>query len=224
MTFSIILRDPETQEIGAAIASRYPAVAGVCFYADHKHGLVSTQSMANPALGTAVLEHLPELGARAALEAGLASDPNRVIRQTLAMGWNGQPAVETGEKCIDWNGQYIDTHIVAAGNMLTGPDVLEAAVNAAKEPGTMAQRLLRALEAGEQAGGDKRGKQAAGFMILRPWTAHKFDLRVDDDPEPVSKLRNIYTRLEREGVFGEFDRTVPHEHNGRLIHPDLSSF
>ena len=200
MTWSILARDARGH-FGMAIASRFFAVGSLCVHARRGVGVLSTQALLNPLYGPAGLDRLA-LGdtAAQAIASVIAGDPGREHRQIHVLPSNGPAAVHTGAQCIAWCGHLAGKDLSVAGNMLAGPEVLEATAQAylAGEGQPMAERLLAAMDAGQAAGGDKRGKQAASLKILADEDYLQLDLRVDDHPEPLAELRRLYTvSLER---------------------------
>lgn len=222
MTYTVMIKDKKAGEMGVVITSQYPAVGAVCLHSDYEKGLVSTQSMANPWVGHTILERLTRKSTQEAVESVLVQDPNRHIRQTLAMTWKGEPWAETGEGCLDFCDQIRGRDWIAAGNMLAGPEVLTAVKAGVKSSGSVAQRLLEALRLGFEAGGDKRGHTSAALRIIRPWTSHPIDIRIDDHEKPVEALIALYEKLSSSGVFEEFDKTIPDESGQVAVHPILS--
>ena len=200
MTWSILARDARGH-FGMAIASRFFAVGSLCVHARHGGGALSTQALLNPLYGPAGLNRLAQGDTAAqAIASVIAGDPGREHRQIHVLPVNGSAAAHTGAQCIAWCGHIEGKDISVAGNMLAGPEVLEATAQAylAGEGTPMAQRLLAAMDAGQAAGGDKRGKQAASLKILADEDYLQLDLRVDDHPEPLTELRRLYTvSLER---------------------------
>ena len=210
MTWSIVAQDPQTGRVGVAVASRFYAVGAICPWTASKVGAVSTQALVNPYFGPQALRIL-EAGAtvRAAIDALTIGDPQRSHRQVHAVAANGAVAAFTGEDCVDWAGHRTAEHVSVAGNMLAGPEVvdatLEAFVNSAGRP--LAERLLRAMTAGESAGGDKRGKQSAAVLVHGTEIYADVNLRVDDHPDPIAELWRIY-QVGHERYFG-FHETMP---------------
>jgi uncharacterized Ntn-hydrolase superfamily protein len=198
MTWSILARDAEGR-FGAAIASRFFAVGALCLHSQRGVGILSTQALMNPLYGPAGLMLLGQGHEPAAVVAALiATDAGRDQRQLHVLGASGRGAVHTGAACIDWCGQLLrdegHEHFSVAGNMLAGPQVIEATAEAfvrgAGRP--LAERLLAALAAGEAAGGDKRGKQSAALRIQGHEDRLDLDLRVDDHAEPVRELHRLH--------------------------------
>lgn len=181
--------------LGVAVASRYLAVGAVCSHTQAGVGAISTQAYGNPYLGIDGLALLAqELTAEAALTEVLTRDPGRDKRQLLMIDRHGGTAVHTGAQTTPWCGHIEGTDYVVAGNMLAGPAVIEAMASAFESSAgeELAERLLSALEAGDLAGGDRRGKQAAHLEVVDREVWKYVDLRVDDHPEPIAELRRIF--------------------------------
>jgi len=206
-----------------AVASRFFAVGALCPHAQSEVGALSTQALVNPRYGPAALRLLAEgrEPARAIDELVLA-DAGREVRQLHMVDADGRCAAYTGAQCIDWCGHHVDDGFSVAGNMLAGTRVLDDTAAAYRDNPQLdfAERLIAALAAGEAAGGDKRGKQAAALLIVTTETYPVLDLRVDDHEEPLAELRRLYEKsLERYQPFvsclpsranpvGVVDRTV----------------
>ncbi|MGG5823818.1 DUF1028 domain-containing protein [Falsiroseomonas sp. HW251] len=195
MTWSILARDPITGEIGAAVASRFLACAALVIRVEGGLGAACTQALVNPFLAPDALDRLragqsPE----EALTAVIAADPGRAARQLHVMALDGRSARHTGDDCVGWCGSVAGVDVSVAGNMLAGPAVVEATrdafLAAAGQPFPL--RLLAAMDAGEAAGGDKRGRQAAGIVVASRDPYPDLDLRVDDHPDPLAELRRLY--------------------------------
>ena len=223
MTWSILARDAATGAFGVAVTTKFFAVGAGCPHAMSNAGALATQALINPTLGPRGLRLLVE-GVRAAavIETLLASDQGRETRQLHVLDVTGRAAAHTGRNCVDWCGHLIRTGFSVAGNMLAGPKVIEDTA-AAYEAGAhlpFAERLIGALDAGQAAGGDKRGKQSAALKIYAgeeyPW----LDIRVDDHAEPLVELRRLYEEARRMYMVfaqflptrndpsGVFDRTI----------------
>jgi uncharacterized Ntn-hydrolase superfamily protein len=192
-TFSIVARCPRTGDFGVAVTTARPAVGAVVPWVSRR-GAIASQARTNTNLGRSgiqLLEHgVPVRGVLAGL---LEGDPDREHRQIHGVDCDGTFA-HTGALCIEWCGHRPAGSFSVAGNMLVGPAVLEAMAAAfvAAENQGLPDRLLRALEAGQKAGGDKRGKQSAALLVAAsdPFPYH--NLRVDDHPDPVSELRRLF--------------------------------
>lgn len=196
MTWSILARD-EHGHFGVAIASRFFAVGALCVHSKRGVGALSTQALMNPLFGPAGIDALGRgYSAADTLSTLLAADEGRDQRQVHLLPVHGPGAAHTGQACVDWCGHLVLDGLSVAGNMLAGPRVIEASAEAylAGEGLPMAERLLAALDAGEAAGGDKRGKQSAALRIHRDEDYLSLDLRVDDHAEPFIELRRLYEK------------------------------
>ncbi|HEY8709982.1 MAG TPA: DUF1028 domain-containing protein [Burkholderiaceae bacterium] len=204
MTWTILARD-DAGRFGVAIASRFFAVGALCIHTRRGVGALATQALMNPLYGPAGLALL-SAGRTAAevVDALIAGDEGRAHRQLHVLPASGEAAAHTGASCIDWCGHRVFDGFSVAGNMLAGPQVVEATAQAyidAKDR-PMAERLLAAMAAGEAAGGDKRGKQAAALRIHADEDHPQLDLRVDDHAEPLHELQRLYRKsLERYQPF-----------------------
>jgi uncharacterized Ntn-hydrolase superfamily protein len=195
VTYSIVARDPSTGHLGIAVASRFFAVGGIVPHVRGGIGAVATQAFVNPLNG---VDGLAMIGAGQAPEAIVAElaarDDGRDQRQFHMIDATGRNAAFTGEKCIDWAGHLIADNVSVAGNMLAGPEVIAATLatyqKTAGKP--VAERLLEAMQAGEDAGGDKRGKQSAALVIYRDQDYAWLNIRADDHPDPLEELRRLY--------------------------------
>jgi uncharacterized Ntn-hydrolase superfamily protein len=200
MTWSILARD-ERGRFGVAIASRFFAVGALCVHTRRSVGAVATQALVNPLYGPAGLALLGEGQAAAAAVATLVgADAGRAVRQLHMLPATGAPAAHTGASCVDWCGHQVFDDFSVAGNVLAGPDVIEATARAFREHAAepLAERLLAAMSAGEAAGGDKRGKQAAALRIHGDEDYPELDIRIDDHAEPLAELDRLYrVSLER---------------------------
>ncbi|HVE06397.1 MAG TPA: DUF1028 domain-containing protein [Paraburkholderia sp.] len=195
MTFSIVARCVQTGALGVAVSTAVPAVGALCIHVRTGVGAISTQSWVNPYLALGALERLEQGGsAQQALQHVLGSDPAADLRQIGIVDSGGRAAVWTGPQCTDWAGQRNGDAYTIQGNMLTGAATLDAMQRAyeASDGCTLEERLMRALEAGQAAGGDKRGRQSAALTVMRNEAYASVDLRVDEHPEPVAELRRIF--------------------------------
>lgn len=200
-TFSIVGADPRTGEVGVAVASRFLAVGSVVPFAQAGVGAVATQSYANTTYGPRGLELLRRgLDPQAVVQRLVRDDPQRNLRQVGIVDARGRSATYTGSECIRWAGGIAGANFAAQGNILTGEAVIKAMVEAFQNTqGELALKLMAALEAGERAGGDARGKQSAAILVARKnggyggFDDRYVDLRVDDHPEPVRELRRLLT-------------------------------
>jgi uncharacterized Ntn-hydrolase superfamily protein len=209
MTWSIVARGPGG-EFGIAIASRFFAVGMLCAHARSGVGAVATQALVNPHYGPKGLDFLEKgFSPSAVIEKLVREDEGKDHRQVHAIDAQGRRAAHTGSACIDWCGHLAGDGFSVAGNMLTGGEVLEKTAASYRENSSMsfAQRLIEALQAGEAAGGDKRGKQAAALRIHATEAYPLLDIRVDDHADPIAELKRLYrTSLER---FQPFATCLP---------------
>jgi len=196
MTWSIAARDGDGT-FGVAIASRFFAVGALCVHTRRKLGALATQALMNPLYGPQGIELLAAgASAEDVVRRLIDADEGRAQRQLHVIGASGRPAAWTGEQCIDWCGHAVHDDFSVAGNMLAGPEVLDATVAAfvASRGRPLGERLLAAMAAGDAAGGDKRGKQAAALRLHGDDDYPRLDLRVDDDAEPIDELRRLYDK------------------------------
>ena len=197
MTWSIIARDPGTGAFGVGIATRFFAVGALCPHAESGVGALSTQALMNPHYGAQGLALLREgVAADEVVRRLVAPDEGRAHRQLHVIDSMGRIGQHTGASCIDWCGAVAGEGFSVAGNMLAGPRVVEdsAAAFAAASALPFAERFIVALEAGEAAGGDKRGKQSAALLIHSTEAYPELSLRVDDHEDPLAELRRLYDK------------------------------
>ncbi len=196
MTWSLVARDANGA-VGVAVASRFFAVGALCPHAASGVGALSTQALVNPLYAPAALEAMArDVDPAAIVRALTDADPGREHRQLHLVDRAGRTAAHTGAACIEWCGHRAGREFSVAGNMLAGPQVLEDTAGAYEQNHALpfALRLIAAMAAGEAAGGDKRGKQAAALIICTTETYPALDLRVDDHPEPVTELQRLYEK------------------------------
>ena len=222
MTWSILARDPGSGELGVAVATRFFAVGALCLRVEGGVGAIATQALVNPLYAPHGLARLRAGEApEAALAALVSTDAGEAHRQLHILAADGRMARHTGAECIPWCGHASVPDVSVAGNMLAGPGVVEATLAAfrahAGQP--MALRLIAALEAGEAAGGDWRGRQSAALQVASRDPYPDLDLRVDDHPDPLAELRRLHAVAQRRFVPlrrflpgrdhpGVFDRVV----------------
>jgi uncharacterized Ntn-hydrolase superfamily protein len=198
-TFSIVSHDPEAQEWGIAVQSKFLAVGAVVPWAQAGVGAVATQSYANTSFGPDGLALMAEgYSAEEALGQLVAQDEGRARRQAGLVDAQGQAATYTGDECHDWAGGLTGRHYAAQGNILVSAATVESMAKAFEEAkGELADRLVAALVAGQTAGGDRRGQQSASVLVVRPeggyggYNDRYLDLRVDDDPAPIERLQAL---------------------------------
>lgn len=202
MTWSITAHDPATGAFAVAVATRAFAVGASCPFVRAGVGAVSTQSMTNRYLGPAVLDALARgLPPDAAIEGALAGDAGRGLRQLHVVDRHGHSAAWTGRNCVEWCGSLAAPGVSVAGNMLAGERVIAATLETwlALPELDMPERLMRAMEAGEAAGGDRRGKQSAAMLMVTTEDFPDLNLRVDDHVEPLMELRRLLGLWHSEG-------------------------
>jgi uncharacterized Ntn-hydrolase superfamily protein len=222
MTWSILVRDAATGALGAAVATRFFAVGALAIHVEGGVAALATQALINPMYAVHGMARLragePPDAVAGAL---LAADAGRDHRQLHMVDAQGRIAQYTGAGCVAWCGAVRGVDVSVAGNMLAGAAVVERTLDAFQHAsGSLAERLLGALEAGEVAGGDKRGKQSAALKICTRDPYPDLDIRTDDNPDPLRELRRLYAiSQERFAVFrrllagadspcGVFDRAV----------------
>jgi uncharacterized Ntn-hydrolase superfamily protein len=198
-TFSIVAHDPDEQAWGVAVASKFLAVGAVVSWAQAGVGAVATQALGRMSFGPDGLDLMAQgKSAQETLDALLAADDNPQHRQVGVVDSQGNAAAHTGSECLEWAGHRTGKFFTCQGNILTGEETVNAMADAfTGARGELADRLLAALIAGDTIGGDRRGKQSAALLVVRPnggyggYTDRYLDLRVDDDPEPVNKLKRL---------------------------------
>jgi uncharacterized Ntn-hydrolase superfamily protein len=200
-TFSIVAADVEAGEVGCAVQSRYFSVGSVVPWAKAGVGAVATQAAGVAAYGPRVIGLLEEgLEPAVALERALADDPARESRQLGVVTADGRAAAHTGAECLAWTGHRVGAGYAVQGNILAGEAVVSEMERAFLETdGSLAERLVSALEAAQAAGGDARGQQSSALVVERIGAAAESregidrvcDLRVEDHPEPIVELRRL---------------------------------
>lgn len=199
-TFSIVGHDPENGEWGVAVASKFLAAGAVVPFAKAGAGAIATQSWANTEYGTRGLELLASgLSAEQVLQKLIEEDPDRAVRQVGIVDAQGNGATFTGDECHSWAGGVTGPHFACQGNILVDEKTVQAmAESFQNEKGTLAERLLSALLAGDRAGGDSRGKQSAALLVVKEGAGYGgfsdkyIDLRVDDHVDPVVELMRLH--------------------------------
>ncbi len=197
-TFSIVARDLRTGEFGVAVSTARPNVGSLVPFVSRRGG-IATQGRVNSDLGRQGLVLLEQgVPIRLVLRDLLEADPDRDIRQVHAVDGSGA-FCHTGANCAPWCGHLEEDGFTVAGNMLTGPQVIQAMADAfrasTEEQRELSERLLLALEAGQRAGGDKRGKQSAALLVASSEPRMYHNLRVDHHADPVAELRRIYNAV-----------------------------
>jgi uncharacterized Ntn-hydrolase superfamily protein len=193
VTWSIIARDDITGEIGIAVATKFFAAGAQVPYIEVGAGALATQALINPLYGRAGLALLRQgLPATEVVRQLTEADAGSAHRQLHVMDVAGGFGAHTGSACVEWCGHLIRDTFSVAGNMLAGPQVIEATAAAyAGSALPFARRLVAALKAGEAVGGDKRGKQSAALLVYSTEEYADLDLRVDDHPDPLAELERL---------------------------------
>jgi uncharacterized Ntn-hydrolase superfamily protein len=213
MTYSIVARDESTGELGVGVQTCFLAVGSIAPWARPGIGAVSTQAFAELAYGPRCLDAL-DAGRPAgdALGEARAVDPQADLRQVGVVGADGSAAAVTGERCVDHAGHVVGDGFTAQANMVSTPEVWAAMASAFESStGPLARRLLAALEAGEAAGGDARGRMSAALLVVegnppeQPGSGIVVDLRVDRSPDPLGELARL---LDAADAFSDFDRAA----------------
>lgn len=198
-TFSIVAADPSSGECGVAVASKFLAAGAVVPWARARVGAIATQSYANVSYGPRGLEMLADGETpETVVERLTADDAEAQKRQVGIVDMRGRTASFSGSECFQWYGGLTAPGVAVQGNILVSETTVAAMLNAFQEtPGALAWRLLSALKAGDQAGGDRRGKQSAALLVVKPaggYGGHNdryLDLRVDDHLRPVDELARL---------------------------------
>lgn len=201
MTFSLIARCNRTGQMGVAAATGAMAVGKLVSYACARTGAAATQAFVNPYLGIDTIKLLSK-GASApdALAAVLREDPEPHKRQLAVIDCTGHTAVHSGQSIAHWAGHRTFDGMSVQGNRLAGPQVLDAAIEAYERhrDEDLAHRLLLALEAGDAQGGDHKGEQSATLLVYDTEEYPLWDVRVDQNEQPVRELRRLFDLFERE--------------------------
>jgi uncharacterized Ntn-hydrolase superfamily protein len=193
MTYSIVARDTVSGDIGIAVASRFFACGSLVPHVS-ANAAIASQAFVNPLWG---IEGLPRLVAgedpQAILDDFVARDAGQAMRQAHLLAPDGAIVQHTGADCVPWCGHVSGPDVSVAGNMLVGPAVVEETLAAFLDHKELpfVDRLLVAMQAGEDAGGDRRGRQAAALLIHSGQPYPSVDLRVDDHADPLSELRRL---------------------------------
>ncbi len=235
MTWSIVARDPDTGALGAMVATRFVAAAGLCLNVASGVGALSTQATINPTYGPRGLALLRS-GASAAQAAQRLVEPDagREHRQVHLVDGNGVPAAFTGSHCLPWSGHRTAPGVSVAGNLLAGADVVDATMQEFRQRSDLVfpERLMAAMRAGQRAGGDGRGQQSAGILVYGTEDYPDLSLRVDEHPTPLDELERVYqlwlldfaaartymaTRADPTGVYD--DAVIEAELQRRLADP-----
>jgi uncharacterized Ntn-hydrolase superfamily protein len=194
-TFSVTARCEQTGELGIAVSTAAMCVGALVPYIQTGVGAVASQAFVNPYLGFLGLELLGDgMSAEETIAELVRRDPGIKDRQVAVVDASGGSSAYSGDECIDWFGHSVGPGVAFAGNMLTGPETIDAMASSWQKTAAddLAERLLKALQAGHQAGGDKRGHRSAALRVLGDEDYAQVDLRIDDDPDPVAGLLTLY--------------------------------
>jgi uncharacterized Ntn-hydrolase superfamily protein len=212
MTFSLVARDPATGQLGVAVATCTMAVGRAAPWARAGVGAVATQATSQRGYGPRSLDLFAAgVAAADALAQQVQADPDAAQRQVGVVGADGAPAAWTGGECLPACGHVLGDDVAVQGNMLASRSVLPSLADAyAEATGDLASRLVAALQAGQDAGGDLRGRQSAALLVVSgdrddtaPWEGMLVDLRVDDAPDPIAELHRLL-RLQRAYESGDW--------------------
>lgn len=198
-TFSIVARDLQTGEMGVAVQSHWFSVGSIVAWGEAGVGVVATQSFVNPSFGQRGLELLKTgKSAQEVVDLLIESDDGRDVRQLAIVDAKGNSAGYTGSKCISGAGHVVGDNYSVQANMMLNNTVWGAMSKAFENSkGPLAERLIAALEAAQNAGGDIRGKQSACLLVVRGnasgnlWEDRLIDLRVEDNPEPIDEIKRL---------------------------------
>ncbi len=213
-TYSIVARDSVTGEMGVAVQSHWFSVGSIVTWGEAGVGVIATQSFVNPAFGPNGLALLKKgLTAQQALDSLIASDEGRDVRQLAILDSKGNAAAYTGKNCIPAAGHIVGNQFSAQANLMLNDKVWPAMAKAFSETkAPLAERLIAALQAAQNVGGDIRGKQSAAILVVRPvstgkiWEDRLIDLRVEDSSQPVKELARLL----------KIHRAYDHMNNGDL--------
>ena len=200
MTWSILTHDPATGAFGLAVSTCNFAVGAGVPFLRAGIGVCASQSFSNRYLGPATLDALSRgLSPRLAIASAIAGDEGRGLRQLHTLDRNGDSAAWTGENCVDFCGSAAAPGVSVAGNMLAGAAVIDDTLSAfINTEGRLAERMLAAMDAGQAAGGDRRGRQSAALFVITTEDYPDLNIRVDDHPEPLVELRRLLAIWQRD--------------------------
>jgi uncharacterized Ntn-hydrolase superfamily protein len=224
-TYSIVARDPATGELGVAVQSHWFSVGSIVPWAEAGIGAVATQSFVDPSYGKLGLD-LMRAGKSApdALKALLAGDDAREVRQVAMIDAQGRVSAHTGANDIPAAGHIVGRDYSVQANLMLNDKVWPAMSRAFENTkGDLAERMMAALEAAQEAGGDIRGRQSAALIVVtgkptgRPWADRVFDLRIDDHPEPLKELRRLLTLHRAYNHMNAGDLAVERKQNEKAL-------
>lgn len=226
MTFSIVACDQETKDLGIAVESKFPAVGNAVPFAQAGVGAIATQSYANTTYGPRGLAMLRRgRSPKEVIVALTAKDRGGAKRQIGIVDARGRPASYTGKECSAWAGHVVGRGYACQGNILAGEEVVKGMARAYESSeGDLPLKLLAALVAGQEAGGDRRGQQSAALLVVREkggyggFNDRWIDLRVDDHPRPINELIRVFNIYDMTMLTREDPKsTVP-------ITPEIAMF
>lgn len=237
-TFSIVAFDPVSKDLGVAVQSRYFSVGSVVPWAEAGVGAVATQSFVNVSYGPQGLQLLQDgLTVNEVIKKLTSPDEGRDFRQLGIIDTKGNAAAFTGEKCLKWAGSKIGTNYTAQGNILAGEEVVNNMGKRFESSSEdLAGKLIAALEGGQEAGGDSRGRQSASLLVVRKdggrggYGDRYIDLRVEDHPTPIKELRRLlnlfrvfYLNDESEEQFtaGDLERALTTAKKAISLNPNI---
>jgi uncharacterized Ntn-hydrolase superfamily protein len=209
-TFSITARCKKTGRLGVAVLTKAFGVGFLCPFVKANVGAIATQAWVNTSLGHRGLVLLEKgVGAEEVLQTLLKEDPGRELRQLAIVDTNGGVAGFTGKDTHDWKGHILGDQFVCAGNLLVGKEVLEAMEQSFKNTtdDELGERLLKAIEAGQAAGGDSRGKQSSALIVEDSQEFPYINIRVDDHETPELEIRRLF-EIHKQGLLKHYDDWV----------------
>lgn len=224
-TYSIVARDPATGELGVAVQSHWFSVGSIVTWAEAGIGAIATQSFVDPSYGKLGLD-LMRAGKSApdALKSLLAGDDGRDVRQVAMIDAAGRVAAHTGSKDIPAAGHIVGKDYSVQANLMLNDKVWPAMSRAFEaSKGDLAERMMAALDAAQEVGGDIRGKQSAALIVVtgkptgKAWADRVFDLRVDDSADPLKELRRLVTLQRAYNHMNAGDLAVEHKDNERAL-------
>jgi uncharacterized Ntn-hydrolase superfamily protein len=200
MTFSIVAYDPKNKEWGVAVQSKFVAVGVIVPFAQANIGAIATQAYCNTSYGPDGLELLANgISADEVIELLTENDPNKDQRQVGVVDAKGNAASFTGKDCFNWAGHIVGKNYCCQGNILTSGNVIKNMSHVFEHTeGDLVEKLFASLEAAQEAGGDKRGQEAAAILIVKEkgvydgGTDRYIDIRVDEHPTPIKELKKVF--------------------------------
>ena len=214
MTYSVVVCDPKSKKLGVAVATCHFAVGALVPHLKAGVGAIATQAATNPYLGINGLEKMAEgESIEQSFFSVLEGDSEKDSRQLHGVDYLGNSWAWTGNTTIEWAGHINGKNFSVAGNMLAGEKVVKACVDAIESNKLLPleERMLRALQAGESAGGDKRGRQSAALITIKDQPFPYCNIRVDDNKDPLTELERLLKEF-RESYYQEFISAIPNNH------------